>query len=38
MKNNNKDLVFIKHIIDAINNIETFILNKSFKDFSYDNK
>ncbi len=36
MKNNNKDLIFIKHIVDAINNIETFILNKSFDDFNND--
>ncbi len=36
MKNNNKDLIFIKHIVDAINNIESFVLNKSFDDFNKD--
>ena len=32
----NKDLVFIKHIADAIRNIESFIFNKSFDDFKKD--
>ncbi|MBN2544825.1 MAG: DUF86 domain-containing protein [Spirochaetes bacterium] len=33
---NDKDLIFIKHIADAICNIETFVLNKTFDEFNND--
>lgn len=36
MKNKDGDIVFLKHIMDAINNIESFTLNIKFEDFNND--